>query len=255
MKYRRQINKEKLRLRQAEKELEEATEQASATPEALQSAADGANQNNRKRRRLSDASANSGDDAEGGTHPLPFLTSGYDGGDLVALNRFLENLDSHFEAHPTYYRTESRKIGDAVSWLSPKMNALWNEYVSSCKDRRQTWKEFGEFFRQQETSEEQQKRAARTMFAVRQRPGQTVDKFAEYLERAESHFPAMPAIQRKEFLRSRILDPIRQESFRRDREEPENYRDFVQFLARIEKDMNERRGQQAPASPSYKKKR
>lgn len=37
MQYRRKINEENLRLRQAEKELEEATEQASATPEAPQS--------------------------------------------------------------------------------------------------------------------------------------------------------------------------------------------------------------------------
>lgn len=66
----------------------------------------------------------------------------------------------------------------------------------------------------------------------------------------------MPTILRKEYLRSRILDPIKHEFFfRRDREETDNYRDFVQFLVQVERDMNERRGQQPPMSPSYKKKR
>lgn len=133
----------------------------------------------------------------------------YNNDSLQALREYLRRCETAFRLEPGVYSDDVRKVLYASQFLTGETAATWLRLEKQNGEDNTSWKEYSTFLR-----DLQQDPVTRAMTLAceyneaRQRPGQTVVQFVNYMDQLEAELPPYTDAQRALHLYAKLLPEI-----------------------------------------------
>jgi hypothetical protein len=172
----------------------------------------------------------------------PATETKYQGKTMREFSTFVARMEYHFRRYDNYFVTDERKVAEAVGQLSDALLLKWAQHEKDLSGVQPTWREFHEFFLYLINDPVNLLRQASQKYTdARQMPHQSVRDFAAYLAQWEAQLSEpYTEGQRKEHLRTRVLEEVRREALKYPKE-PDTYDSFISHLNTIEDSILSRR--------------
>lgn len=156
------------------------------------------------------------------------------------LKDFVNDLEAHFSAHPSYYDTESQKIATGLRYIVPKMHPAWKKHLTRFCGANPTWFDFRTFFAYQVRQGLGVADATREYMKAAQRDEQPVSEFALWMQGLESYIPRLAnEKERMKGIYDRIL-PVVRKKLEKNFNQFEDYHEFIAYMQDMENSMPER---------------
>jgi hypothetical protein len=176
--------------------------------------------------------------------PKRAVESRYQGRNMREFTTFIARMENHFFRYASYFTTDERKVAEGKGELSDTLLLKWTQHEKEKSGTVCTWKEFYDFLLHLINDPVNLLRQASQIYTdARQKAYQSVRDFATYLSQWEAQLPEpYTEKQRKEHLRTRVLESVRREALKYHTE-PDSYDAFVAHLQTVEDSLPARRSE------------
>jgi hypothetical protein len=188
-------------------------------------------------------------DTDADTHanrppPKRAVENRYQGKNMREFTTFMARMENHFFRYSSYFTTDERKVAEGKGELSDTLLLKWTQHEKEKSGTVCTWKEFYDFLLHLINDPVNLIRQASQIYTdARQKAYQSVRDFATYLSQWEVQLPEpYTEKQRKEHLRTRVLESVRREALKYHTE-PDSYDAFVAHLQTVEDSLPARRSE------------